>query len=160
MAQQIQSIIKSAFCGLALLCAAATTVEAQGYSSGLTFGRPLIKGGVCVGAGVCVEGVTDIPNSSNPEAINVTFTTAPNDITTLIMTFSLNDLKNSQPDQVALFTNAAGTYQFDAEYDLTSPGFQQLNLLPNAAILPSTPGTVVINGDQVTVYFSYYYAQN
>ncbi len=161
MAQQLHSLIVKTFLGI-LLVFTSTTLFADGYSSGLTFGRP--QGSVhaaCAGAGVCVEGVTDIPNSANPEAINVTFTTAPNDITTLIMTFSLNDLKNSQPDQVALFTNPAGIYQFDAEYDLNSPGFQQLGLLPNAAILPSTPGTVVINGDQVTVYFSYYYtAQN
>ena len=159
MTTQIHSLIKASLFGLILLCAAGTA-RADNYSSGLTFGRPQIRGGVCVGAGVCVEGVTDIANSSDPEAIAVTFSLLPNDNTTLVMTFSMTDLQNNQPDQVALFTNSNGTYTFDQAYQLNSTGFQQLNLLPNAAILPTTPSAVVINGDIVTVYFKYYYTQN
>jgi hypothetical protein len=134
----------------------------QSYSTGLTFGRPLTSSKYsCAGGGVCVERVADPTNqdSWDPGMIGVTFYLLQSDPTTLVMTFSMNDLQNNQPNEVPLFTNAAGTYQFDTTYTLNSPGFQSLNMLPNPRISQTSPTAVTIDGDVVTVYIKYDYDQ-
>lgn len=69
------------------------------------------------------------------------------------MTFSLSQLSDIQPEQVEYFE--AGSYTFDATYQLSDPMFAALNLPANSRITPNSPSQVVINGDVVTDYITY-----
>jgi type IX secretion system substrate protein len=75
----------------------------------------------------------------------------------LTMRFSLSELTNKQPDQVAYFTDPSQTYQFDATCPLTGPIFSGLGLLPDACIKPTDATSVAIDGDMVVVTIHYSY---
>jgi hypothetical protein len=129
-----------------------TAVHAQSVALSVEFGTKQTGDGLCVGDGVCECS----PQSTTAPGINVLFQTSA-DQNTLILTFSLSDLKNNEPDQVANFTNSTGSYIFDVAYSLSDPMFANLNLPQNAQITPNSNSTVVINGDVVTDYITLYY---
>ncbi len=106
---------------------------------------------ICVGRGVCKNRVSQ----ENADGISVTFATMQSNPDVLIMTFSLSDLQQIQPDQVAHFTSAEGTYNFEHPYVVPSDMVQELGLQEGAVILPSSNTLVSINGDAVTVYITY-----
>ncbi len=118
----------------------------------VTFGTPQSNGGVCVLRGVCKDysGVSD-------DGIQVTVQVSPDNDNVLMITFLLSDLKSKQPDQAAYFTDPSGSYPFDVSFPLTDSIFSQLNLKPSPAILTTSASTVVINGDIVTDYITYYH---
>jgi len=109
---------------------------------------------ICVGKGVCHNSPGGTA-SANGDGITVRFFVLESDPNILVMTFSLSDLKASQPDQVAYFTDPSGSYNFDSPYSLTDNMFAPLNLLPNAMILPSSNSVVQIDGDMVIDYITY-----
>lgn len=127
-------------------------------SFGVTFGTSQNDGTPCVGKGVCKESsVKDPTNSlySNPEAVTATFQISPDNPNVLMMSFLLSELTSKQPDQVAYFTSAAGTYMFDVSYSLANSAIAQLNNLPaNSVISTTSASTVVISGDIVTDYIT------
>jgi hypothetical protein len=116
---------------------------AQSVTLGVEFGVVQSGGGDCVGRGVC-----DCQVAGNG-GINVNFSVSA-DGNTLIMQFSMADLKNSQPEQTAYF--GSGAYVFDATYVLSNSLFSQLNLPAGAQINGNSNGSVSIDGDVVTVY--------
>ncbi len=124
-----------------------TTTYASSVKLGVEFGIRLEGGGDCVGKGVCDCKAMGV-------GTNVTFYVSQQNSNVLVMTFSLTDLKMNQPDQVAYFTSAAGSYNFDAAYSLDNSLFSDLNLPYGATLTPSGNSTVVVNGDVVTVYLT------
>ncbi|MCW3121815.1 MAG: hypothetical protein JWQ38_1307 [Flavipsychrobacter sp.] len=141
----------SFFAGLLLTTMPAFS-NAATVSFGVTFGNPQSNGGVCVGKGVCRESLGDA--SGSPEAVNVSFGTSETNPSILTMTFSMSELTEKQPDKVSGFTDPMG-YSFDAPYMLSKPQFGPLHLLPGAMVAPGTRYTVMITGDNVTVYIPY-----
>lgn len=123
----------------------------SGYcSGGLSFGTPPETGSPCVLRGICDD---------NGGGVNVTFSTSPDDPNVLVMTFSLSQLKQAQPDQVAYFTS--GSYMFDGDYCLSNdPFFAPLNLPANSWILTTSNSNVKIDGDVVTDYIVYSVVSN
>jgi hypothetical protein len=118
----------------------------SGYcSGGLSFGTPPETGSPCVLRGICDD---------NGGAVNVTFKTSSEYPNVLIMTFSLSELQQAQPDQATYFTS--GSYTFDGNYCLsTDPFFAPLNLPANSWILTTSNSNVKIDGDVVTDYIVY-----
>ena len=115
------------------------------------FGTPQENGGVCVGRGLCGDPVAG--------GISVTFKVSDNNPDVLIMMFSLSELKQKQPDQVAYFADNSGSYNFDLAYSLSGSAFAPLNLPSNSQIIPSSNSVVEINGDIVTDYITYSHDQ-
>jgi hypothetical protein len=120
----------------------------QSVVLGVEFGLHLDGSMECIGKGACD---CDVAGSIGT---NVTFSISSANSSVLVLTFSLTDLKNSQPSQVAYFTSAAGSYPFEAAYPLSSSLFSALNLPNGATITPSCNSTVVIEGDVVTDYIT------
>ena len=113
--------------------------------------------GACYNAGICTA-YSD-PASAPPEAINVDFSVDPKNQGTLVLTFSMNDLIQFQPDKVKDFMDPSQQYQFESAYDLTDPMFADLNLLPNASVQPVSPTSISINGDIITLTIQYAYGK-
>src|SRR5260221_6340238 len=94
---------------LCILCAvllprhiAHATVGTWSVKLSCYFGRPLE--GVCVGKGVCDDNATD--------GIGVTFMISKDHPDVLMIVFSLSEMQQKQPDQVAYFTDPSHTYMF------------------------------------------------
>lgn len=128
----------------------ATVAHSQSVTLAVEFGTKQSGDGDCVGNGVCECS----PQINNAPGINVLFQ-ASADQNTLVLTFSLTDLKTNEPDQVQNFIN--GSYIFDVAYPLSDAMFANLNLPTGAQITPNSNSTVVINGDVVTDYITLYY---
>ncbi|MCD6013806.1 MAG: hypothetical protein K0Q79_3668 [Flavipsychrobacter sp.] len=107
---------------------------------------------ICVGRGVCKNTYSV---SENPGGIPVNFHILPSDPNILVMTFSLSDLQNNQKSQVAYFTAASASYNFQSTYIIPQDMVQELNLQPNAQITPNSPSVIEINGDVVNNYITY-----
>lgn len=116
----------------------------------VNFGNPPQGGGPCMGKGVC-SAVAHNPSASG---VTVTLYTSSLDKNALAMTFSMNELKQKQPDQAANFTDG-GTYNFDGPFQMTDQLFAPLNLAPNARIDQNSKSKVAIKGDLVTVVYTY-----
>jgi hypothetical protein len=113
---------------------------------GITFGTRPERGSPCVGLDICEDELVG--------GTSVTFSTSSDYSNSLTMTFSLSELQQNQPDQVAYFTS--GSYMFQADYCLSSdPNLAALSLPANSWILTTSNSTVQINGDVVTVYIMY-----
>jgi hypothetical protein len=130
----------------ASFCASSTFAQSASVTLGVEFGVRQFGGGDCVAKGVCDCQVSGV-------GIPVTFSIDPDNANVLVMTFSLSDLKNSQPDMTAYF--ASGSYMFDANFSLSSSMFSALNLQSNPQILTTSNSTVTIVGDVVTDYITY-----
>lgn len=115
----------------------------------VTFGNPQSNGGPCVGKGVCKAAL------SGDNGVNVTFSVAPHDPNTLIMSFSMGELRSKQPEQLSSFLDPSKTYRFDSPYTLSESLYGPLELMSNPQILPSSPSRVEIMGDVVSVYYIY-----
>lgn len=142
-----RSILLSAI--VALMCTGFRPLPST-CSRTLYLGDPTQE--VCVGRGVCRN--THFA-SENPGGIPVTFSTMASNPDILIMSFSLNDLKQNQNDQVAYFTNTSATYQFQHTYIIPTDMVQELGLQQGARITPNSPSVIEINGDIVTDYITY-----
>ena len=131
-----------------LLASFATNVSyANSVTYGVDFGIRMEGGGDCVGKGVC-------DCQSVGTGTSVSFSVSEENSNVMVMTFSLSELKANQPAQIANFTDASGTYNFQTAFSLTASLFSSLNLPSGAALLPSGNSTVVINGDVCTVYYT------
>ncbi len=115
----------------------------------VTFGNPQSNGGPCVGKGVCKTA------SSSENGVNVTFSVSPHDANTLILSFSMGELRSKQPEQLSYFTDPTKSYRFDSPYPLSDAMYAPLELMQNPQILPSTPSRVEIMGDVISIYYTY-----
>jgi len=103
------------------------------------FGTPL--DGICVGKGLCDDNATD--------GVSVSFMVSKNNPDVLMMIFSLSELQNKQPDQVAYFTDPSKTYQFGGVFSLSGSRYNALHLPANSVITTSCQTTVDIRGDLI-----------
>ena len=119
------------------------------------FGTPPAGGGPCTGKGLCSAVTTGPGVTTAPSGVAATIQVSPADKNVLIMTFSLADLKAKQPEQVAYFTDASNTYNFDGSFDLSDKMYSSLKLAPGAKIDRNSKSKVEINGDVVKVSYTY-----
>jgi hypothetical protein len=115
------------------------------------FGNPPKGGGACLGNGIC-DAVAFDPAA---KGIADTFEVSDTSNNVLVMRFSIDSLKKTQPEQVAYFKNASKTYTFNGIYDLTVPLYAPLKLQPGAQIDPKSPTVVDIKDGIVKVSITY-----
>jgi len=117
------------------------------------FGNPEPHAGVkrsdssvvsCDGKGICQPSAKPITNG-----ILVTFTINDDKPNTLIMSFSMTELKANQLIQFDFFKSPATSYQFDASFDVNQI-FGPASLPGSNKITPTSNSVLTLNGDIMT----------
>jgi len=121
----------------------------------VNFGNPPAGGGPCGGKGICAAVANPPVTTNSASGVAATLQVLPTDKSVLVMTFSLADLKAKQPEQVALFTDASNSYNFDGSFDLSNKMYASLKLASGARIDKNSKSKVEINGDVVKVSYTY-----